>query len=295
MNSIVSQMLERYDCRTREDYLNALKEIAQEIALCALAETDFFSHAAFYGGTALRIFYGLERYSEDLDFSLMKKEDFRLESYFSALEQTFASLGMSFKVFSKVKNAESTIQSAFLKGGTLEHMLLIGAPSEISRHIQHNESLKIKFEIDIDPPAFADFEFKHRLLPFPYRVRLYDKGSLFAGKLHAVLARDWKNRIKGRDLFDYLFYVASETRPNLLHLRERLVASGKWHADKPLAMEDLRCLLLQRFNELDFSKAKEDVLSFVGNPASLDLWSREFFVSVTDDFFARMESKGMHE
>lgn len=285
MDSIISQMLDNYKLDTKTDYYNALKEIVQEIALCALAETDFFDHVAFYGGTALRIFYGLNRYSEDLDFSLMKKEEFNLEKYFSSLENCFSSYGMSFDAQLKEKNVDSTIQSAFLKGNTLEHTLLIEMSPELSKHIQKNESLKIKLEVDIEPPALASYEFKNRLLPTPYKVRLYDKGSLFAGKLHAILARGWKNRIKGRDFYDYLYYIGTKTVPNLKHLRERLIESKKWKKEEPLTMKDLKQLLLERFDGVDFAKAKSDVLGFVRNPRELDLWSKDFFISVTVDYF----------
>lgn len=285
MDSIISQMLDNYKLDTKTDYYNALKEIVQEIALCALAETDFFDHVAFYGGTALRIFYGLNRYSEDLDFSLMKKEEFNLEKYFSSLENCFSSYGMSFDAQLKEKNVDSTIQSAFLKGNTLEHTLLIEMSPELSKHIQKNESLKIKLEVDIEPPALASYEFKNRLLPTPYKVRLYDKGSLFAGKLHAILARGWKNRIKGRDFYDYLYYIGTKTFPNLKHLRERLIESKKWKKEEPLTMKDLKQLLLERFEGVDFENAKNDVLGFVRNPRELDLWSKDFFISVTVDYF----------
>ena len=286
MNSVISQMLERYKLETKEDYYNALKEIVQEIALSALADIDFFEHAAFYGGTALRIFYGLNRYSEDLDFSLMKKEEFHLENYFSALKNCFFSLGMSFSVENKEKNIDTTIQSAFLKGNTLEHMLLIEMSPELSRHIQKNENLKIKMEVDVDPPALANYEFKKRVLPTPYQVRLYDKPSLFAGKLHAILARGWKNRIKGRDFYDYLYYVGTKTAPNLNHLRERLIESDKWQKDVPLTMKDLHALLINRMETVDFDNAKEDVLGFVKNPKELDMWDKDFFISITDDYFS---------
>lgn len=285
LNSIISQMLDNRKLDTKLDYYNALKEVVQDIALCALAETDFFEHAAFYGGTALRIFYGLNRYSEDLDFSLMKKENFNFEKYFSPMENFFSSYGMSFEVQRKEKNSDSTIQSAFLKGNTLEHMLLIGMAPEFSQYVQKNESLKIKLKVDIDPPALANYEFKNRILPTPYRVRLYDKSSLFAGKLHAVLARGWRNRIKGRDLYDYLFYIGTKTVPNLDHLKERLIESNKWQKEKLLTMNELQNLLLDRFAVVDFENAKQDVIGFIKNPKELDLWNKDFFIKVTQDYF----------
>lgn len=280
MDSILSQMLEKYNLNTKESYLNALKEIVQEIALSALAKSDFFDHAAFYGGTALRIFYGLDRYSEDLDFSLMRKEDFDLSKYFKIIEDTFTSYGMKFEAVKKEKTVESNVQSAFLKGNTLEHILLINASDSISSHIQKEETIKIKFEIDVNPPFGANYEYKYRFLPVPYKVRLYDKESLFGGKLHAVICRGWKNRVKGRDLYDFIYYVSTNTKPNLLHLKERLVESNKLNSEEILTMEMLRCMLIDKFKEIDYKKAKEDVIHFIDDPSKLDLWSFEFFESL---------------
>lgn len=174
MNSLISQMISKYQLQSKEDYVNALKEIAQEIALSALARSDFFEYAAFYGGTALRIFYGLDRFSEDLDFSLIEEKNFDLSKYFKILDDTFKLYGFSFKMQIKDKTKMSNIQSAFLKGNTLEHIMLIEANSKVSNFIQKEEVIKIKFEIDIKPPLGATFEFKYGLLPSPYKVRVYD-------------------------------------------------------------------------------------------------------------------------
>ena len=288
MNSTIDRMLERYELKTKDDYLNALKEIVQEIALYALSLTDFFDHAAFYGGTALRIFYGLDRYSEDLDFSLMQKKEFDLRKYFKTLDDVFSSFGMKFKVEEKAKSSESTVKSAFLKGNTLEHMLMIDMSPELSRYIHKSETIKIKFEIDVSPPALASYEYKHRILPYPCKIRLYDKSSLFAGKLHAVIARKWKTRIKGRDFYDYIYYLSSEIKPNLAHLKERLVESGKWEKELPLTMEGLRQLILERFEEVDFDNAKKDVIGFVKNPKALEIWDKDFFISITEDYFSKI-------
>lgn len=281
MNSLIEQMLNKYQPQSKEDYINALKEVVQEIALSALARSDFFDHAAFYGGTALRIFYGLDRFSEDLDFSLIEKKDFDLSKYFKILNDTFKLYGLSFKAQKKDKTKMSNIQSAFLKGNTLEHIMLIETNHKISDYIQKEEVIKIKFEIDINPPSGATYEFKYGIFPSPYKVRVFDKESLFAGKIHAVLCRDWKQRVKGRDLYDYLFYLSSNIIPNITHLKERLVESQKWDSSKELTLENLKELLLRRFEDIDYEQAKKDVISFIAEPSKLDLWSEEFFKSVT--------------
>lgn len=205
MNAALEQMLKAYNVENIYDRKNAIKEIMQEIVLCGFSRAGFFKKAAFYGGTALRIFYGLDRFSEDLDFSLeVPDPSFNLTEYFPILEKEVRSFGLNVEISSKEKNKESNIRSAFLKGNTIEHLLLFYEDEPIGG-VPKSEVIKIKFEVDIDPPKYVSFEHKHRLLPAPYEVNLYDMPSLFAGKIHVVLARAWRSRIKGRDLYDYVF------------------------------------------------------------------------------------------
>ena len=191
--TIIKQMLQNYKINNLEDKKNALKEIVQEVALSGLSRAGFFKEVAFYGGTALRIFYGLDRFSEDLDFSLISPNlDFDMNRYFSAIEKEANSLGLNFKVEKKDKTEDSNIKSAFLKGGTKEHIIIFYQNDIELDKINPKELIKIKFEIDTNPPAYAEFENKFRLLPYPYQVRLYDMPSLFAGKIHVVLCRGWR-------------------------------------------------------------------------------------------------------
>ena len=242
MQTIISQMLEQYRADSLGEERNALKEVVQEVALCGLSRAGFFKSAAFYGGTALRIFYGLDRFSEDLDFSLTAPNpSFDLKAYFPILESEVRATGLNFTVEEKVKSAESNIRSAFLKGNTKEHILNFFQGQDSSA-LHPGEITRIKFEVDIAPPAFAAFETKYRLLPSPYEVRLYDLPSLFAGKIHAVLCRAWKNRVKGRDLYDYVFYLAKGAAVNLAVGRFRVyqgrvsAGAGKldWAAQRAL-------------------------------------------------------------
>lgn len=283
MNNIINQMLKKYDTSNKEKYVNALKEIVQEIALSGLAKTDFFDHAAFYGGTALRIFYGLDRFSEDLDFTLLKPEKFDITKYFKVLDDTFKMYGLSFKTELKEKTYDSMISSAFIKGNTLEHILLISSMDFNKVNIQPNETIKIKLEIDTNPPSDATTEFKYGLMPIPYRVRIYDMPSLFSGKLHAIICRKWKNRFKGRDLYDYIFYLYHNIKPNLKHLKGRLIESNKINQEEKFDEVLLKKLLIERFNEIDYTSAKKDVYPFVPDKSKIDIWSKEFFVSITKD------------
>lgn len=280
MQTILTQMLEQYQTKTLTEKKNAIKEVVQEIALCGLSRADFFKHVAFYGGTALRIFYGLDRFSEDLDFSLISPNpDFDLKPYFKGLETELASVGLKFSIEEKIKSVDSDIKSAFLKGNTKEHIVSIYGLQDIN--INPSEIIKIKFEIDTNPPAFASFENKYRLLPSPYQVKLYDMPSLFAGKVHAVICRTWKNRVKGRDLYDYIFYLSHRSKINLPHLKARLVDSGVLKDDDTFTIETLRTMLNERFEAIDYERAKEDVLPFITDANKLDLWSQEFFIDIS--------------
>ena len=282
MQQVLSQMLSKYQINNINDKKNAIKEIVQEVVLCGLARGGFFKEAAFYGGTALRIFYGLDRFSEDLDFSLITTNpDFDITKYFPYIENETKSLGLNFNAVEKEKSADSNIKSAFLKGNTKELILSFYENSQEANLIQRDELIRIKFEIDINPPTGATYETKFGLLPSPYQVKLYDLSSLFAGKIHACLCRDWKFRIKGRDFYDYIFFLSIGAKVNLQNLKAKLVQSKAINEDYNLTIENLKSLLNERFSNIDFKQAKEDVLPFVKDKSKLDLWSKEFFVEIT--------------
>ena len=284
MNNVINEMIKKYNADGLMDKKNVVKEIMQEIVLCGLSRAGFFKKAAFYGGTALRIFYGLDRFSEDLDFSLIETDNnFELTEYFPILRKEIASYGLDVEISEKQKTKNSAIRSAFLKGNTKEHMLLFYASDPITNQIAGDEKIKIKLEVDTNPPVGALFEHKYRLLPAPYEVMLYDMPSLFAGKTHAVICRSWKNRIKGRDLYDFIFYISRGASLNTEHLKARLVQSGVWKAEDEFNIEAAKKLLFSRFDAIDFSQAKEDVKPFIKDTASLELWSSDFFKQITQE------------
>lgn len=281
MKTILEQMVESYQPKNNEEKRNVVKEVMQEITLCALSKAGFFDVAAFYGGTALRIFYGLDRFSEDLDFSLMtKNQDFDLSTYVPILKLLVQSFGLNVDVEIKHKTLDSAIQSAFLKGDTIEQFLLF-YPNDLVTGINKNEKVKIKFEIDTMPAGLATYETKYRLLPMPYSIKLYDEASLFSGKIHAVICRSWKSRVKGRDLYDYVFYLTRNTRFNLEHLREKLMESHIISQEDKFDVDFVKTLLIVRFDEIDFNDAKKDVLPFIKDTSVLDIWSKEFFIAIT--------------
>lgn len=286
MHSAIEDMLKKYSCTTVDDYKNALKEIIQEIALLGLFRANFFDVAAFYGGTALRIFYGLDRFSEDIDFSLLKKsEDFDITPYCELIRDEMAAFGFEAEVTRKVKAiVDSNIASAFIKTGTLINLLKIESIIPPVAGIEKKELFKIKLEVDINPPPGADYEVKYLLTPIPFYVRLFSASSLFAGKLHAILCRDWKSgRIKGRDLYDYVWYLSRSIPLNIHHLEERMKQTGHLKQHESLTPQLVRELLEDKFTSLNYEQAKKDVMPFVKDPLALNLWSSGFFNSITRD------------
>ncbi len=276
-------MLKQYNTQTVFDKKNGIKEVVQEIVLCGLSRAGFFKPAAFYGGTALRVFYGLDRFSEDLDFSLKSSNtSFDLSEYLPVLEKEIRSYGLNFKIETKEKSVDSDIKSAFLKGNTKEHMLMFYADEQVARSIGTSDLIKVKFEVDTNPPDYANFETKYRLLPIPYEITLYDMPSLFAGKIHAVICRSWKNRVKGRDLYDYVFYLSRGTAVNLAHITARLAQSGFIPSDKQITIDDLKEILYKRFVNIDYAQAKQDVIPFINNTNVLDVWNSDFFCKITE-------------
>ncbi len=227
MNDAIVRMLDRYQCRSVEDYVNALREILQEVALLGLWRSKFFEKAAFYGGSALRILYGMDRFSEDLDFSLIEPmSDFNLSRYIGALEREIRSFGFEVSVTRREKTAESPIQSAFLKADTLKHLLTIERADKVARQLPRGQVMKIKIEVDTDPPPGFDTENKFLLQPIPFSVKTFALPDLFAGKMHAVLCRRWKTRVKGRDWYDLVWYAAYHPQLHLGHLEQRMIQSG---------------------------------------------------------------------
>ena len=283
MNNVIEQMLSKYKIKNTNDEINALKEIIQEIVLSGLSRSGFFDEVAFYGGTALRIFYKLDRFSEDLDFALVTPDkDFDLSKYFSYIEKELKAYGLNLEIYSKPKSIDSNITSAFLKGNTLEHILKF-FPNEVEhKYDSLLKNIKIQFEVDLNPPGGATYEERYKLLPSPHQIKLYDKESLLAGKIHAILCRGWKTRVKGRDLYDYVFFLANDIKVNIELIKNKLIESEYIESDSSFDINILKELLISKFNEIDYIEAKEDVIPFIKNVDSLNIWRKEFFVSITD-------------
>ncbi len=285
MNSVIETMLEKYNPRNNEERENAIKEIIQEIALAGLSRGGFFEKAAFYGGTCLRIFHGLNRFSEDLDFALLEKdENFKIDVYFPALKKEFLSYGIEMNIEPKNKKEEKEVQSAFLKANTLMLMMSFFPKSEDAKKVVPSQKIKIKFEIDTDNPDGGNTENKYNMLPAPYEVRVFDEATLFAGKIHAILCREYKNRVKGRDYYDYLFYIGKGSKFNLKYLENKLKNTGKIISEnETLTLERVKELLKEKFDSVDYKSAKEDVSNFISDKDSLNLWKKELFIATLSE------------
>ena len=283
MNEAVARMLARYDNRSIEDLLQALREILQEIALLGLWRSKFFDKAAFYGGTALRILYGLDRFSENMDFSLLSPmDDFELSAYTTALQKELAAFGFDVRIDQRDKSAESAIQSAFLKANTLNQLLVIETSEELLKTVHRGQILKIKLEIDTDPPPEFETHTRYLLQPIPFAVRTYTLPDLFAGKMHAILCRRWKKRVKGRDWYDLVWYAANHPQLHLAHLEQRMCQSGHWKGREQLTPELFKQLLSQAIDKLVVDQARKEVEAFIRDQKSLAIWSREFFQDIAD-------------
>lgn len=283
MNQAVNEMLAKYPITTKADADNALKEVIQEIALLGLHRANFFEKAAFYGGTSLRVLYSLPRYSEDLDFTLFKADRaFSLKPYFSAVEKELAAYGFQVKVESAAKTTKTEVESAFIKANTKIHLLKIEPLKKFETTTDRDQKLQIKFEVDTDPAVNFQVETRYLIQPTSFPIISLKKPDLFAGKLHALLFRKWKNRVKGRDFYDYIWYLKNSVPVRLSYLREKAMQSGHISSEGLATLNDLKGALHERFASINFESAKADIRPFIKDANELDIWNRDFFDQITE-------------
>ena len=281
MHEAIARMLSKYECRGLNDYINALREILQEVALLGLWRGKFFEKAAFYGGTALRVLYGLDRFSEDMDFSLLEPLDsFDITGYTLFLQRETSGFGFDVRVERIDKAIQSPIQSAFLKANTRNQLLVIETGEEILQTILQGQILRIKLEVDTDPPPGFETQTRYLLQPIPFAVRAFALPDLFAGKMHAILFRKWKSRVKGRDWYDLVWYAANHPELHLHHLEQRMRQTGDWKENADLTPARFEVILMEAINTLDIEQARKEVEPFVKHPENLSIWSRDFFLDV---------------
>ena len=279
---MIKEWIAEYKPTNEEETLSAMREIMQEIALAGLSRTDFFEKAAFYGGTALRIFYNLDRFSEDLDFSLMEKNpNFSLEPYFTAIVTEFEAIGMKVSIREKDKKIKTSVESAFLKSETIWKELIL---EDIVKQagIQSNKNIKIKIEVDVKPPLSFKTEEKLLLRPFSFYVKCFTRSNLFAGKMHAILYRAWKGRIKGRDWYDLIWYIQNGVPLGLRYLEACMYQAKNLAANQVLDRAILLGMLKTKIAGIDWEDAKADVRTFIADPERLEIWSSHFFLDLID-------------
>ena len=268
-NEIFDNMLSRYELATEQQKRNAIFEVNQQIILAGLYAGGFFESAAFYGGTCLRIFHGLQRFSEDMDFSLLAPdENFDFSKYFQPIVDAFALVGREVEITKKDKKSFGKVESAFLKDNTDVYDVTF----------QTEKSIKIKIEVDTNPPLNFTTEQKLLLQPHSFMTRCFTLPDLFAGKMHALVYRAWKNRVKGRDWYDFEWYVRNGIALDFAHLAERC----KQFNGEDITPESFKAKLIERLSTADIKQVKEDVLPFVRNPKELDIWSNDYFVQLAE-------------
>ena len=269
MNEIYSQMLSAYEQTTEQQKRNATFEVNQQIILAGLYNGGFFDVAAFYGGTCLRIFHSLQRFSEDMDFSLLApNDDFDFTQYFQPIVDEFAMVGREVEIKKKDKKSFAKVESAFLKDNTDVYDVTF----------QTEKSVKIKIEVDTQPPLKFNTEQKLLLLPRSFMVRCFTLSDLFAGKMHALVYRAWKNRVKGRDWYDFEWYVRHGIPLDFTHLHERALQFNQEDISEESFLEKLK----ERLSTADLNQVKSDILPFVRNPKELDIWSNDYFLQLAD-------------
>lgn len=266
-NEIFNQMLSAYDLATEQQRRNATFEVNQQIILAGLYNGGFFNEAAFYGGTCLRIFHGLQRFSEDMDFSLLApNESFDFTQYFQPIIEQFAIVGREVEIKKKDKKRFGKVESAFLKDNTDVYDITF----------QTEKSIKIKIEVDTQPPLKFNTEQKLLLLPESFMTRCFTLPDLFAGKMHALVYRAWKNRVKGRDWYDFEWYVRHNVPLDFTHLQERVRQFNHEEVRKEAFLDKLK----ERLATSDINQVKTDVMPFLRNPKELDIWSNDYFLQL---------------
>lgn len=266
-NEIYENMLSAYGATTEQERRNAIFEVNQQVILAGLYNGGFFDAAAFYGGTCLRIFHGLQRFSEDMDFSLLTPDDkFDFMKYFQPIIDEFTIVGREVEIKKKDKKSFGKVESAFLKDNTDVY--------DVS--FQSDKSIKIKIEVDTQPPLNFKTEQKLLLQPRSFMTRCFTLPDLFAGKMHALVYRGWKNRVKGRDWYDFEWYVRHNVSLDFTHLAERC----KQFNNENITPELFKEKLIERLSTADIKQVKEDVLPFVRNLKELNIWSNDYFVQL---------------
>ena len=270
MNQFFENALKRYQINNATDKQNAVYEITQQVVLAGLHRGGFFDRAAFYGGTCLRLFHQLPRFSEDMDFSLLSPdEDFKFENYFQPIIDEFDSLGRKVEIKKKDKKTFGRVDSAFLKDNTDVYNIAF----------QTEKAVKVKIEVDTQPPLLFATEQKPLTIPYTFMVRCFQLPDLYAGKMHALVFRNWKARVKGRDWYDFEWYVRWRVPLDFKHLQERI----REFNGVEMSPDEFKAVLKEQLSTTNIEDVKKDVRPFLRNdPHELDVWTNDYFVQLAD-------------
>lgn len=274
-NNYILESLKLTNPKNIYEFENALREISQKIILYALAQTSFFKNVAFYGGTCLRIFHGLDRFSEDLDFQVIR-EDYKLDfdQYMSKCITVLESYGLKSIVYSKSDYDSGEVRRRYIK---ISHYDIA---SEYFGKINMNKEKLLSIKIEVSTVFIPGAKYEMKLLNSPMFSNIYcfNYESLFAGKLNALITRNWRERTKGRDYYDYMFYVSHNIKMNLDYLKNKL----KYSLNKDTSdytIDDIKELLKGKFEQTDFNSLKSDIIPFVNTDYNIDNINKELFIS----------------
>ncbi|MBP5179581.1 MAG: nucleotidyl transferase AbiEii/AbiGii toxin family protein [Lachnospiraceae bacterium] len=260
---------------------NRIKQAIQGNIMYALSKDGFFDMAALHGDKARRLQYDLEGFSGHLEFSLFKSDpDFKIDSLLPSIERELADNGLEFKV-EVIDKPYDFKKSVVLKGNTRQVFMNMFPGDKIPKSISDADTVNVRFEMNYDPPMFAGYEKKTCLYPSPYEITVYDKPSLFAEKIDHTIFRAWMGRVRGRDLYDYVFYLIKKVPYNHKHLVARLLKFKYVEAKEDMTLDEVKANLGYRFREINYQEAKRDLLPFIENPQELDVWSVDYFLSIT--------------
>ena len=279
----IEEIIKSYNPKSLDETKLIVRELVQQIALIGLSRSNFFNYASFYGGTALRIFYGLNRYSEDLDFTLNEvTPNFVIEPFMEEIKEVALSYGLKLEIITKPKRIDTPIESAFAKLNTYQTFISLHLNEQVISSLHKDELIKIKFEIDCNPALGFNIENKWLDVPEFANVAILDLESLFSGKIHAILCRNYKNTVKGRDYYDFMFYINKRIKPNMEYLKNKLIESNLLNKDDKFDLDVLKDMLKRRMNEVNFKQVKEDAARFIFTNEDLSFYSKELFLQMID-------------
>jgi len=281
INTLFLNQINKYSHKNINQIKNAMKEVLQEIILCGLGKTNFFKSAVFYGGTSLRIFRKLPRFSEDLDFTLTDNSNIDFDDYILYAKKELESMNIECDIYKKEKKVNTTVLSRYFRFNLKK--LFDVTYNEYSNQIISNEILSIKVELECNYFNGGLTEIKLLTYPSFSQIRTFNYETLFASKVIAILNRKWKSRIKGRDFYDYLFYISNKIKINLIYLENGLKLFGYLEKDEKLTIDRLKKELIARFESINFNEALKDVLPFIGNSDPfIDSFNKDTFLLTVD-------------